>query len=68
MHANTQMDGPKKGILRTFTVGAALAFALAAGSATAVPLAPHVTAKATAAPSSPTGVCIMTLYTPVCLG
>ncbi|MEV6948708.1 hypothetical protein AB0N07_43690 [Streptomyces sp. NPDC051172] len=70
---NTQMDWPKKVILRMLTVGAALVFALAAESATAAfaaptSLTPHVFSKAPAA-GGDEGVanCVVTVWVPVCL-
>ncbi|GAA2494691.1 hypothetical protein [Streptomyces longisporus] len=70
---NTQIDWPKKVILRTLTVSAALVFALAAESATAAfaapaPLTPHAISKAPAAGGDEsTANCVVTVWVPVCL-
>ncbi|MFI7405716.1 hypothetical protein ACIBW9_35515 [Streptomyces sp. NPDC049541] len=67
------MDWPKKVVLRTITVGAALVFALAAESATAAfaahaSLTPHVTSKAPAAGGDGSiANCVVTVWLPVCL-
>ncbi len=73
MHMNTHMGWPKKVILRTLAVGAALVFALAAESATAAsaapaPLTPHLTSKVPAAGGDGSVAnCVVTVWIPVCL-
>ncbi|MER6569822.1 hypothetical protein ABT288_27435 [Streptomyces sp. NPDC001093] len=75
----THMDRSKNVILQTGTVGAAVAFALAVGVATAasagaVPLTAHVTPEAAVARTGPTGIhrdnenCLLTVQVPFCLG
>jgi hypothetical protein len=69
----TQMDRPKRVVLRATTVGAALVFALAAESATAAfaapaSLTPHVISKAPSAGGDGSiANCVVTVWLPVCL-
>ncbi|GHE14046.1 hypothetical protein GCM10010339_83310 [Streptomyces alanosinicus] len=70
------MDESKGAILRVFTVSAAMAMALVAGSATATSamaatLAPHVATKDTGVRSPTAGRdadnCVVTLQVPLCM-